>query len=80
MTSKTLRLLFPQWQGGNNPPYYLGSLLLSFLAPEPTGPVASVPVYEPAMEPLTEIDGITAKPQIIRQLNDAAALIAQHCP
>ncbi|WP_432700516.1 arginase family protein [Kluyvera cryocrescens] len=80
MTSKTLRLLFPQWQGGNNPPYYLGSLLLSFLAPEPTGPVASVPVYEPTTEPLTEIDGITAKPQIIRQLNDAAALIAQHCP
>lgn len=80
MTSKTLRLLFPQWQGGNNPPYYLGSLLLSFLAPEPMGPVASVPVYEPTTEPLTEIDGITAKPQIIRQLNDAAALIAQHCP
>ncbi|HGK7507877.1 arginase family protein [Kluyvera cryocrescens] len=80
MTSKTLRLLFPQWQGGNNPPYYLGSLLLSFLAPEPTGPVASVPVYEPTTEPLTEIDGITAKPQIIRQLNDATALIAQHCP
>lgn len=80
MTSKTLRLLFPQWQGGNNPPYYLGSLLLSFLAPEPTGPVASVPVYEPTTEPLTETDGITAKPQIIRQLNDAAALIAQHCP
>lgn len=80
MISKTLRLLFPQWQGGNNPPYYLGSLLLSFLAPEPTGPVASVPVYEPTTEPLTEIDGITAKPQIIRQLNDAAALIAQHCP
>lgn len=80
MTSKTLRLSFPQWQGGNNPPYYLGSLLLSFLAPEPTGPVASVPVYEPTTEPLTEIDGITAKPQIIRQLNDAAALIAQHCP
>lgn len=80
MTSKTLRLLFPQWQGGNNPPYYLGSLLLSFLAPEPTGPIASVPVYEPTTEPLTEIDGITAKPQIIRQLNDAAALIAQHCP
>ena len=80
MTSKTLRLLFPQWQGGNNPPYYLGSLLLSFLAPEPTGPVASVPVYEPTTKPLTEIDGITAKPQIIRQLNDATALIAQHCP
>ncbi len=42
MTSKTLRLIFPQWQGGNNPPYYLGSQLLSFLSPEAKGPVEIV--------------------------------------
>ena len=30
--NKTLRLLFPQWQGGNNPPYYLGAKLLDWLA------------------------------------------------
>jgi len=80
MTSKTLRLLFPQWQGGNNPPYHLGSLLLSFLSPESNGPVESVPVCEPTAEPQTEVDGITAKPQIIRQLNDAATLIGKHDP
>jgi len=80
MTNKTLRLLFPQWQGGNNPPYHLGSLLLSFLSPKSKGPVESVPVYEPTTEPLTEVDGITAKPQIIRQLNDAATLIQKHDP
>jgi len=80
MTSKTLRLLFPQWQGGNNPPYHLGSLLLSYLSPESDGPVESVPVDEPKTEPLVEVDGINAKPQIIRQLKDAAALIEKHDP
>lgn len=80
MTSKTLRLLFPQWQGGNNPPYHLGSLLLSYLSPESDGPVESVPVDEPTTEPLVEVDGINAKPQIIRQLKDAAALIEKYDP
>lgn len=80
MTSKTLRLLFPQWQGGNNPPYHLGSLLLSYLSPESDGPVESVPVDEPTTQPQAEVDGITAKPQIIRQLKDAAALIEKHNP
>lgn len=80
MTCKTLRLLFPQWQGGNNPPYHLGSLLLSYLSPESDGPVESVPVDEPTTEPLVEVDGINAKPQIIRQLKDAAALIEKHDP
>lgn len=80
MTSKTLRLLFPQWQGGNNPPYHLGSFLLSYLSPESDGPVESVPVDEPTTEPLVEVDGINAKPQIIRQLKDAAALIEKHDP
>ncbi len=41
MTSKTLRLIFPQWQGGNNPPYYLGSQLLSFLSLKQKGPLRS---------------------------------------
>ncbi|WP_174509020.1 arginase family protein [Klebsiella oxytoca] len=80
MTSKTLRLLFPQWQGGNNPPYHLGSLLLAYLSPESDGPVESVAVDEPTTAPQAEVDGITAKPQIIRQLNDAASLIEKHDP
>ena len=42
--AKTLRLIFPQWQGGNNPPYYFGAKLLAWLAPEHVGPVEEVPV------------------------------------
>lgn len=41
---KTLRLLMPQWQGGNNPPYILGAHLLNWLAPKTDGPFEEVPV------------------------------------
>ncbi|MFH5183590.1 arginase [Paenibacillus sp. TAB 01] len=41
----TLRLLFPQWQGGgNNPPYILGARLLNWLAPKSEGPFEEVSV------------------------------------
>jgi len=80
MTKNTLRLSFPQWQGGNNSPYHLGSLLLSFLSPEARGPVETVPVPLPDAEPLNDVDGIIAKPQLLRQLGDAAALIEKHDP
>ena len=34
MGKKTLRIALPQWQGGNNPTYFLGSQLLTWLAPK----------------------------------------------
>ena len=34
MTKKTLRLTFPEWQGGINPPYYAGSHILDLIAPK----------------------------------------------
>ncbi len=30
---KTLRMVFPQWQGGINPNYVFGSELLAYIAP-----------------------------------------------
>ena len=42
-----LRLIFPQWQGGNNPPYYFGTQLLNWLAPAPNGAVEKISVPEP---------------------------------
>lgn len=54
---KTIRLIYPQWQRGNiarwipNIPaddasrgYYLGAMLLNFLAPETSGQTFTVPV------------------------------------
>lgn len=44
MTSRTLRLNFPQWQGGDEPAYEFGARLLRWLAPSHAGPEATVPV------------------------------------
>ncbi|MFH7423165.1 arginase family protein, partial [Pseudomonas syringae pv. tagetis] len=37
-SDKTLRMIFPHWQGGNNAPYLFGAHLLAWLAPDATGP------------------------------------------
>lgn len=41
---KTIRMLFPQWQGGNQELYSLGARLLAWLAPETEAPVFEVNV------------------------------------
>lgn len=47
----TLRLVMPQWQGGNDPAYYLGSRLLAWLAPESNDETIEVPID---MEPTND--------------------------
>jgi Arginase/agmatinase/formimionoglutamate hydrolase, arginase family len=78
----TLRLLFPQWQGGNNPPYYLGSQMLEWLAPEATGAVETVTVAEPepSNSALKEESGIRGRAAIKAQLLDAQQRIEKHQP
>lgn len=77
---KTLRLLFPQWQGGDNPPYYLGSQLLNWLAPASTGAVEEVPVPPSAGAPLPLEDGILGRSALLEQLHQARQLIDRHQP
>lgn len=77
---KTLRLLFPQWQGGNNPPYHFGAQLLAWLAPDPHGPVAEVPVAMPSDEPLLMESGIRGRSALLQQLRSARAIIDEHAP
>lgn len=79
-TGKTLRLLFPQWQGGNNPPYHFGAQLLAWLAPEPNGPVEEVPVTVPDGTPLTLENGIIGRSALLAQAAAARALIDKHRP
>lgn len=76
----TLRLLFPQWQGGNNPPYYFGAQLLSWLAPNPSGPVAEVKVEVPTNDPLPLEDGILGRSALLKQMHNARTLIDQYAP
>ncbi|MFP3516941.1 arginase family protein [Pseudomonas sp. SIMBA_077] len=77
---KTLRLLFPQWQGGNNAPYFFGAQLLSWLAPAARGPVEEVSVVEPDGQPLQVEDGIVARAALLKQLKYAQSLIEKHQP
>lgn len=80
VSDKTLRLIFPQWQGGNNPPYHLGSKLLAWLAPEHVGPIEEVPVALPTSEPLPVEDGVVARGALLEQLHQARRLIDKHQP
>ena len=77
----TLRLLMPQWQGGNNPPYVLGAQLLAWLAPESANtPQVEVPVEAPTGEPLPQEGGVVARSALLRQLKSAQKIIDEHQP
>src|SRR5215475_14050886 len=82
MTSpqKTLRLLMPQWQGGNNPTYYLGARLLAWLAPESDAQFAEVPVAQPDGLKLPVEEGIVAKSAILEQNRAALDIIRRADP
>jgi arginase len=76
--SKNLRLLMPQWQGGNNPPYVLGAHLLNWLAPKTNGPFEEVPVD---LDSSLEVEqGIVAKSILLNQARSAKSLIQKHSP
>lgn len=77
---RTLRLIFPQWQGGNNPPYHFGSQLLQWLAPAPTGPVEEVPVELPTNKPLPVENGLVARKALLEQLYRARKIIDRYQP
>lgn len=76
----TLRLIFPQWQGGNNPPYHFGAQLLAWLAPPATGPVEEVPVIPPNSASLPVEAGIVGHSTLVEQQRSARQLIERHQP
>ena len=82
MTSekKTLRLLMPQWQGGNNPIYYLGAQLLYWLAPKGDADFAEVPVAAPDGSQLPLEGGVLGKSAILKQNEAALDIIRQSAP
>lgn len=79
--SDTLRLLMPQWQGGNNPPYAFGAKLLAWLAPDR----GEVPQVEVPVEPYdgTELpmeNGVVGRSVLLKQLDSAAEIIEEYKP
>lgn len=79
-TQASLRLLFPQWQGGNNPPYFFGSQLLAWLAPPAQGVVLEISVPEPTDAELANEEGIVGRRAIVEQLLEAQDKITRNQP
>ena len=80
MTKKTLRVLMPQWQGGDNPNYAFGAELLAWLAPENDQPLVRVPVREYDGVPLENDNGVYGRKELLEQLDAADHLIRAHQP
>jgi len=77
---KTLRLNFPQWQGGTVPLYHLGSQLLTFLAPPGSCPELTIDVPPPGEAPLEVERGIHARAALLQQTDQATRILRQHEP
>ncbi|MXO81092.1 arginase family protein [Paenibacillus sp. OT2-17] len=80
MTKKTIRLLMPQWQGGNNPNYSFGAELLAWLAPDNEQPLIHVPVQAYKGTPLENENGMNGRKQLLEQLEAAQHIIDAHKP
>lgn len=80
MTSTTLRLNMPQWQGGDEPAYRFGSELLRWLAPPHDGPQETVAV--PASDGSTALvdQGIKWRDALLSQARSARAAIERYQP
>lgn len=77
---KTLRLVLPQWQGGDQPTYHLGARVLAAILPEATGPVEKVAVPPAKEEEREEEDGILSRSALLDNLDKAFAAIDKHKP
>ncbi|MFG2730415.1 arginase family protein [Streptomyces canus] len=94
-SSRTLRVIWPQWQGASpdvvamlTPElpfssaqlgYHLGSRLLQWLVPPTDGPEVVVPVATD-QEGLTSTDGVFAREIVLEQLRAALGLITDEAP
>lgn len=81
LSSKTLRLHMPQWQGGNLGEYHLSSQMLSWLLPPSDGPEETVPIPQPnSINSLRTEDGILAKAALLEQARAARQALEKHQP
>ncbi len=79
--TKTLRLLMPQWQGGNNGiPYPIGARLLAWLAPESNAPLVEVPIEPYTGDCPTTEGGVVGRSVLLRQLRAARHIIDANEP
>lgn len=79
--SKTIRLIAPDWQGGNKPEYYFGAELLSWLAPNnDQQKEIKLDVQKPDHEKLERENNVVAQSSVKRNVNIAARAIENEAP
>lgn len=78
--TKTLRLLMPQWQGGNNELYSLGARLLAWLAPESDAPLIEVPVKPYDGTESKRENGVVEQSILLKQLKAARDIVDVYKP
>ncbi|HCM85398.1 MULTISPECIES: arginase family protein [Enterococcus] len=79
--SKTLRLVFPQWQGGNNPNYVFGSELLSHIVPQSNkAETIRVAVEKDFSQELPLENGVIGESGLLEQLAEAERILVEKAP
>lgn len=79
--SKTLRLLVSDWKAGNRTEFYLGTQLLSWLAPKNEGQKQiEVDIEPPDAYPLVEENNVIAQSAVIEEVVKVKEILAEERP
>ncbi|MEG6521932.1 arginase family protein [Desulfotomaculum sp. 1211_IL3151] len=79
--AKTIRLIAPDWQGGNKREYYFGAELLSWLAPKNDNQKEiKLDIEEPNNEELEKENGVVAQSIVKRNVRMAAEVLKKELP
>ncbi|AQZ16937.1 hypothetical protein BZL39_K05360 [Zygosaccharomyces parabailii] len=74
-----VRVMFPQWQGGDNAAYRLGGELLGWLAPKSNCPVLKVDV-PPTSDKVGMENGIVGRSILLKQANQVKEGLEKYSP
>ncbi|MGG4411087.1 arginase family protein [Niallia taxi] len=78
---KTLRILLPQWQGGNNPNYAFGAELLAHIAPSGKGSQTVEVSVEKDFEKSLEVEnGVVGEQVLFEQMKETAKILEEQQP
>lgn len=76
MDNKTLRLTFPQWQGGENPDYAFGSELLQYIIPKNSNNISrEIPVDFDFNHKQKVENGVTSEKALLKQYDEAKKIL-----
>lgn len=79
--SKTVRLIYPQWQGGCNPLYAQGAAIMAAIAPKSSiAETIEVPVADNYDAELTVSNGVHEEEAIIQQTKAAVRILEDRQP